>query len=641
MQNLMNDLTKLFQKDDRIFADGKLLKNKLTELALKLDQTLIELLLSDNKATEHFFIRKTTKKEKVLVFDKDKFIAFVNNKEFLPDSFTSFKNKIGLTTNDDYLKEKGDVVLVWAYKDCVLEGGQDKEDQKRDEIFYNETLSPDEIDRLFEPKVLTNFKKYDSKGEHKVTDFSVNDNLIIKGNNLLALHCLKEKYRGQVKLIYIDPPYNTGKDSFGYNDSFRHSSWLTFMKNRLEIASLYLSKEGLIFIHCDKNENSHLKLILDEIFGRENYVDSITTVNNPRGRDYGGIANMHEFIHVYAKDKDEYILYELERPKKQFDYKDEYGGFDIRELRNRNTRFNEGNRPNLVYPFYVNPKSENEDGFYEIALVSKKGWVELYPAKSQGIQTVWRWGKELSLKELNKNICARQMGDERYQIVEKYRKNTRMARSVWWDKEVNSELGTKHLRKLFGKKIFDYPKPETLMKKVIEMATLKDDLVIDFCLGSGTTATTCMKLGRRYVGIEQMSYIKTVAVERLKKVINGEDGGISKITDWKGGGSFVYAELMEWNEQYIADIKEANTPCKLLNIYEKMKKESFFRYDVDLSKFEEKEFEKLPLEEQKQVLCESLDKNHLYVNLSEIDDATYKVSADDKKINKEFYKTGV
>ena len=254
MQNLMNDLTKLFAKDDRIFADGKLLKNKLTELALKLDHLLIELLLSDKGAKENFFIEQTVKKETVLVFDKDKFISFVNNKEFLPDSFTSFKNKIGLMTNGDYLKEKSDVVLAWAYKDCVLEGGQDKEDQKRDEIFYNETLAPDEIDRLFEAKVLTNFKKYDVKGEHKVTDFTADDNLIIKGNNLLALHCLKKKYRGRVKLIYIDPPYNTGSDSFNYNDRFNHSSWLSFVKNRLEVAKELLSNQGVICVHSDNNE---------------------------------------------------------------------------------------------------------------------------------------------------------------------------------------------------------------------------------------------------------------------------------------------------------------------------------------------------------------------------------------------------
>src|SRR3989338_6906854 len=284
MQNLLNDLTKLFQKDDRIFADGKLLENKLTELALKLDHALIELLLSDNKAKEHFFIEKTVQKEKVLVFDKDKFIAFVNNKEFLPDSFTSFKNKIGLITNGDYLKEKDDVVLPWEYKDCVLEGGQDKEDQKRNEIFYNETLSPDEIDRLFEPKVLTNFKKYDSKGEHKVAGFGADDNLIIKGNNLLALHCLKQKFRGQAKLIYIDPPFNTGNDDFHYNDRFNHSTWLTFMKNRLQIARELLCNDGSIFIQIDDNEQAYLKILCDEVFGRYNFRNQIAWLRSSRGK---------------------------------------------------------------------------------------------------------------------------------------------------------------------------------------------------------------------------------------------------------------------------------------------------------------------------------------------------------------------
>ena len=188
MQNLMNDLTKLLKKDDRIFADDKLLKNKLTELALKLDHDLIDLLLSDKNLKGHFFIEKSVKKEKILVFDKDKFISFINNKEFLPDSFTSFKNKIGLMSNGDYLKGKGDVVLAWAYKDCVLEGGQNKEDEKRDEIFYNETLAPDDIDRLFEPKVLTKFKRIDSNGKHRVELLDMHDNLIIKGNNLIAMH---------------------------------------------------------------------------------------------------------------------------------------------------------------------------------------------------------------------------------------------------------------------------------------------------------------------------------------------------------------------------------------------------------------------------------------------------------------------
>ena len=399
MQNLMNDLNKLFQKDDRIFADGKLLKNKLTELALKLDQPLIELLLSDKRAKENFFIEQPVKKDKVLVFDKDKFISFVNNKEFLPDSFTSFKNKIGLMSNGDYLKEKSDVVLAWAYKDCVLEGGQNKEDQKRDEIFYNETLAPDAIDRLFEPKALTNFKKYDVKGEYKITEFKADDNLIIKGNNLVALHCLKRKYRGKIKLIYIDPPYNTGNDSFNCNDRFNHSSWLSFVRNRLEIAKELLSAQGVICVHSDNNEQDYLKVLMDEIFGRDCFVETITVVNNPRGRDYGGIANMHEYITVFSKTTD-YELYRLIDEEKEFPYKDKKSGFEIRELRNRNTHFNDKNRPNLLYAFYVNSKTKDENDFFEIGLTKKSRWIEIFPAKSQGIQTVWRWGKEKSNENL-------------------------------------------------------------------------------------------------------------------------------------------------------------------------------------------------------------------------------------------------
>ena len=162
------------------------------------------------------------------------------------------------------------MVLAWPYKDCVLEGGQTKEDQKRDEIFWNETLAPDEIDRLLAPKVFTNFKKYDKNGEHALSgkekiDFS-KENLIIKGNNLLALHSLYKRFAGQVKLIYIDPPYNTGSDSFQYNDNFNHSTWLTFMKNRLEVAKDLLSTGGIIFIQIDIREQPYLKVLCDEIF---------------------------------------------------------------------------------------------------------------------------------------------------------------------------------------------------------------------------------------------------------------------------------------------------------------------------------------------------------------------------------------
>lgn len=637
MQNLFDELTEVLSKDDRLVIEGKLAKNKIVELALKLDADLLKLLLSNDTLKSRFF----SDVDGTLVFDKYSFQRFVANKQFLPDSFTAFKNRIGLSDNgEDYLSEKNDVSLIWPYKDCVLEGGQTKEDSKRKEVFWNETLAPDEIDRLLDPKALTNFTTIDKSGELTTTDFSIKDNFLLKGNNLLALHSIAKIYREKAKLIYIDPPYNTGKDSFGYNDKFNHSSWLTFMKNRLSVAKLFLKKDGVIFVHCDNNEQAYLKVLMDEIFGPENFVDTITVVNNPRGRDYGGIANMHEFIHVYARDFSKFEMYRMINKEKKFPYKDDISEFEIRELRNRNTAFNDKNRPNLCYPFYVNPKNEVDNGFLEISLEKKKGFVEVWPAKSQGIQTVWRWGKEKSEENLNVNIVGKAMQEDgRYMIVEKYRDNTRLARSVWWDKEVNSEKGTIHLRELFGKKIFNFPKPETLMSRIIEISTKENDLVLDFHLGSGTTATTAHKMGRQYIGIEQMDYINDVTVERLKKVISGEQGGISETVKWEGGGSFVYAELMEFNAMYLRQIQDADSAKELLDIWDKIQEKAFLSFQVDPKSInkERDSFESLSVDEQKQFLIETLDKNQLYVNYSEIEDEEFDIPDDIKELNRKFY----
>lgn len=245
--NLYHELEQLLRKNSRYcMDDGRLLKNRIVEDALSIQPLLVKELLGNEKMKKVFF----TDVEGVMVFDKIKFQRFVSDTQFLGGSYTMFKNKIGLANeNGRFVSESREVVLSWPYKDCMLEGGQTKEDAKRNEVFWNETLAPDEVNRLTEPKVFSNFKRYDKEGEHQVDHLSDNDNLIIKGNNLLALHSLKKKYAGQVKLIYIDPPYNTGSDEFGYNDSFNHSSWLTFMKNRLEVARMLLSDEGSIFVH--------------------------------------------------------------------------------------------------------------------------------------------------------------------------------------------------------------------------------------------------------------------------------------------------------------------------------------------------------------------------------------------------------
>ena len=447
----------------------------------------------------------------------------------------------------------------------------------------------------------------------------------------------------KIKCIYIDPPYNTGNDSFGYNDRFNHSTWLVFMKNRLMTAKKLLNKNGVIFVHCDDNEQAYLKVLMDEIFGVNSFVETITVVNNPRGRDYGGIANMHEFIHVYAMGIPEESLYNIVDPEKEFPYQDNLGGYETRELRNRNTAFHIGNRPNLCYPFYVNPNKEVDNGFLEISLEPQDGFIEVMPAKSMGIQTVWRWGKDKSAKNLNINIVGKKMKENgRYMIVEKYRDNSKMARSVWWDKDVNSEKGTIHLRELFGEKVFNFPKPEELIKRIIEIGTKQGDIILDFHLGSGTTASTAHKMGRQYIGVEQMDYIETVTVERIKKVIQGEDGGISKTVDWQGGGSFVYCELAKLNQTIVEEIETATDNNTLSDIYSRMVKSGFISYKVNPADINAAtdDYDALSLEDKKRFLMEILDKNLLYVNYCDIDDKEFNISDDDKAFTRSFYREG-
>jgi adenine-specific DNA-methyltransferase len=639
MQNLLKDLVKILDTSGEFTGEaGNLLKNKVIEYALKPDGGLLKLLLKNENIKKHFF----TDVEGVLVFDKIKFQNFVSNKEFLPDSYTAFKNKIGLVDEkSDYISAGGNVTLVWPYKDCVLEGGQTKEDQKRDEIFWNETLAPHEIDRLFAPKVITSWKRIDSKGEHILTgnekiDFD-KENFIIKGNNLITLYSIYKRFAGKVKLIYIDPPYNTGKDSFRYNDKFNHSTWLTFMKNRLEIAKKFLSPDGLLFVQCDDREQAYLKILCDAVFSRDNFISTITVVSDARTRDYEALSKTHEFILVYAGSQD-HEMYQLSDPDKSFDFEDDEGGFDLYELRNRNADFNIHNRPNLYYSFYLNPKKKDKNDLFEISLHPQKGWIEVIPQKSGNTQTVWRWGKERAEKNLNTVLFGRESKNG-FQIVKKYRSTAKSVSSVWTGSEMLTDRGTLHIKALFGSKLIDFPKPEELLERIISLSTETGDLVLDFFAGSGTTCAAAHKMGRQYIGIEQMDYIHELPEARLKKVIEGEQGGISKAVKWKGGGSFVYCELMLWNEAWMDKIQKAKTTAELRAIWNDMSKNAYLNYRVDIEAVNDgiSDFEKLSIKEQKQFLAETLDKNQLYADYSEIKDITFKVSDTDKKLNALFY----
>ncbi len=642
MQNLQHELIELLKDQENLVVDGQLNKNKIIEAGLKLDPKLLQPLLQHTLFKEYFF----TEVENILVFDKIKFQRFVNNKSFLPDSYTSFKNKIGLVLNDDfqhnYINTRNDVVLAFPHKDCLLEGGQTKDDQKRNEIFWNETLAPNSIDRLLSPKALTNFKKYDKKGTHKITELNGKENLIIKGNNLLAISSLLQTHRGKIKLIYIDPPYNTGNDSFNYNDSFNHSTWLTFMKNRLKIARDLLSEDGVIFVHCDDNEQAYLKVLMDEIFGRENFISSIISKSTPNARDYGHIGKMHEYIILFSKNYDSTISYHLEDKIKKFSYKDNKSPFNIHPLYNSNVNFNKGNRPNLYYPFYLNPNKKIDNIFFEISLIKQNGFIEIYPPKSikDNIQFVWRWGKEKSESNLNIEIVGYKTNSDEYRIIQKMRTTSKVARSIWDETQMSNRRATEDLQKLFNKKIFAYPKSEYLLERIIKMATKENDFVLDFHLGSGTTCAVAHKMGRKYIGIEQMDYIEDIAVERLKKVIEGEQGGISKSVNYQGGGEFVYCELMPYNQMFIDKLQSAKIKEDVVSIWYEMNEKATLNYQFDKDIFNERldAFKTVSLEEMKHYLFEVLDKNQLYVNYSEIDDKLFAVSEEDKKLNKQFYK---
>lgn len=565
--------------------------------------------------------------------------------------YTKYSNKIGLFSNSkgSFIKNDTEVVLNFPFKDTVLEAGMTKEDKGREERFLQIDIDSKDIDTLEEPKVLTDFRYVDKDGERSLTassdvsffdeDGELKQNLLIKGNNLLALHTLKSRLAGKVKLIYIDPPYNTGGDGFRYNDNFNHSAWLTFMKNRLEIARELLSDDGVIFVQCDDNEQAYLKVLMDEIFGQDCFVSTSAVVINRGGRDYGGIARTHEYLTVFSRQPD-IELNLVEDGEKKFRYIDEVGGFDLMELRNRNVLFNDKNRPNLCYPFYVNPDEKDDNGLLEISLEPKPGFVEVMPAISQGIQTVWRWGKEKALANLNVDIRGKAKQNGGYMIVQKYRGTGKRQRSVWDDKEFVNERGTEHIKQLFGRGGFAYPKSEWLIRRVLEIGSNEGDLILDFCLGSGTTSAVAHKMGRRWVGIEQMDYIEDVAKERLKKVVEGEQGGISKSVDWSGGGSFVYFELKKYNQEYIDRIMEATSLKELEDIYVDMRNNAFLKFWFDRSHFEKDEdFRQLDLDGRKEALADVLDENQLYLNYADMGDTRHEVTADEKVLTDKFYGT--
>ena len=630
-ENIFDKISNLLRTKKRyVSEEGELLKATVYSDIMTMNKELLSLLLSDGKIKEKFFVNI----DGTLVFDKQKFAWVIDSKEFLPDSYTSFTNKIGLTSDGEFISNKTDVVLDFPYKDCVLEGGQTKDDQKRKEIFYNEMLAGDEISRMLAPKILTNARRYSKDGVQENITLNDEDNLIIKGNNLIVLSCLLKRYEGDIKCIYIDPPYNTKNDSFNYNDSFNHSTWLTFMKNRLELALKILDEKGVIFVQCDDNEQAYLKVIMDDLFGRDNYVSTIVrkTRSSATTKSDAEIEKLEDYILVYFKNKSISKFNKFIVGSKEYPYKDTRGKYYTVLLQDNGPNGTRKARPNLYYPIYMN----KQDGTF--SLENKHDSIEILPKKHKNDDGTWMWSKDKFLKDYkdleyrNGKIYIKHYYDKK-EDQNKYRRLRN-----WIDDCLNLK-GTKTLNSIFEKKgVFSNPKPEELLEKLVYISTEKDDLILDFHLGSGTTAAVAHKMGRRYIGVEQMDYIENVTVERMKKVIEGEQGGISKKVNWQGGGSFVYCELLENGNSLIKMIQSATERTILKIKGQVYKDERIVPYitEEELKKVDD-EFNKLNLDEKKRALIRIIDKNKLYVNYSDIDNEEFNISEYDKKFTRSFY----
>ncbi|MGX9364005.1 DNA methyltransferase [Mycoplasma sp. 527] len=615
LKDILKDKNKYYSSEQ-----NKLLLGNIFAAVNNHDSDLMEILYSNELIRKNFFV----KVKDIWIFNDKKFIDFINLKDFMPDSFTSFKNRIGLVDNNGhFLDESNDVVLSFPYKDCVLVGNQDKDDQKRSEVMLNETLGLDDINRLLDPKVLINAKRYSSQGVEQNISFNEKDNLIIKGNNLIALSSILKRYEGKVKCIYIDPPYNRNDDSFQYNDKFNHSTWLVFMKNRLELAKKLLRDDGVIFISCDEHERSYLKVLSDGVFGRDNFIaDFIRKTKSTTNDAKTGINIQHDNCLSYAKNKENINLIGGEKNLSKYKNTDnDPKGPWISD----NPSAKSGNKENNYFGIrnpYTGKEDYPPDGRYWIF---SKNTIEKHIAS----------GKICFKKEYNKN----QRGFIYKTWLSDLKTKGNTFNSLWFvSNEYMNQVATKDAKELGFVDEFKYPKPESFIYYLILHSTEVDDIVLDFFLGSGTTAAVAHKMRRQYIGIEQMDYIENITVSRLNKVINGEQTGESILADWTGGGSFVYCELAQNTQKWVDLVKKAteynivDVKNQILNSNDIIPYLSKAEIESSLSTFDS-----LSLDEKKARLISIINKNKLYINYSQIDDESYGISEADKQFNKSFY----
>lgn len=584
---LKSKVEKLLSEIPDFTDENKNLKiNVIKDYADNGNIKLLEPLLKNAQTKKAFFSPVLDS----FIFNTAKFKEFLEYSSACNSYSKYLGKKIGLYMGDSSLLDRNEVVLNFPFKDCVLEGGQRKEDgldtyyeyddkkseytekqSKRREVFYNEVLAQDEIDSLFSPKAFCNTKRYEKGKSEKCTKLNrdaelnkkrglaedtITDNLIIKGNNLLALHSLKKEFAGKVKLIYIDPPYNTGSDTFSYNDSFNRSSWLTFMKNRLEVARELLSPDGAIYVQLDYHQVHYAKILLDNIFGENNFqreiIWRIGWLSGYKTIDNNWIRN-HDTILFYSKNTD-----------------------------------------SLSFNKYYIQKSD----FKSIA----DSKAEQYP-----IEDVWN-GNEYD--DLNSIAIVSFSGETVSKMLNK-------------NDEVKGQ------------------KSEKLIERIIRAHTSEKDIVLDFFGGTGTTAAVALKMNRQFIICEQIDKHVDISLRRLQKVEEGEQSGISKRNNWQGGGSFVYLELAKKNETALEQISACKSLEELTALFDELCSKYFLHYNVRVKEFrkeiESERFKQLNLKQQKEMFSRMLDLNQLYVNTDDRHDKNTGLTEDDIAITEDFY----
>jgi len=661
MNKLKQTLEKTLKTEPSFYdsESGELNYTKVKDSADRIDEKLISL-LADNKDLKAKFF---TKIKDVYVFNIQDFKFFLDESK-VDNSYTQYENKIGLSDNNGLLENRSEVVLDFPFKDCVLEGGQSTEEGtdtyfeysekngkyeekngKRNEVFFNQVLAHDEIDRLYDRKALLNWKRFtkDSKKDGEaVKEIKrdkrglIQENLIIKGNNLLALHSLKSEFAGKIKLIYIDPPYNppSSNNTFTYNNNFNHSTWLTFMKNRIEIAQDLLTNDGAMIIAIDENEQAYLGVLIDEMFkGYENHC--VTIVHNPRGVQGTNFSYTHEYAF--------FIFPKGTKTVKNRKIADEDISFS--NLRNWGSESERKDAKNCFYPVLVDKCTKQiidfgevcDDKFHPKINIHNGDFVEVYPIDKEGVERKWRYARQ-SVEEV-KELLAVVEKDGVYDI--QIGKDFGQYRTVWIDKRYDAnEYGTKLVKDLVPESNFSFPKSLWNVYDAI-YAVVQDDknaIVLDYHAGSGTTGHAVLNLNeedkgnRKFILIEQMDYIKTVTAPRIKEVLKRN----------KSDDSFIYCELAKWNEKAKEEIQNAKDLPALVKLFDTLYERYSLNYNVKIKDFKEKilkeeEFKKLTLAQQKKMFLTMLDLNQMYVNESEMSDKKYGISSEDQKLTKVFY----